>query len=467
MSGRPNILLILTDQHRFDCFGFEGHPDVSTPHLDELAASSSRFSAAYTPSPICGPARAALFTGKVPAENGIHDNWVPMPEGTALLSEELRRSGYHTGLVGKLHLSPVKDRHGFAWRRICDSPHAVYDPEEVVHNDYLPWAAKRMDITVEELAKRAGESEHLPPRDSRFWLGWSWAPDQAQLPQWTGDRALEFLESEVSGDAPFFLNVSFFGPHHPYALAEPWDSMFDPSTVSLPATLGQTPGGKLTGTRLPDLNEAQWRKMLATYYGHIAAIDFQIGRILKSLRKRGLWEETLIVFTSDHGEHMGDYSMLGKGTMRETSIRVPFLAKPPHAEPLARIDNRVISLINLYPTLLDYAGITGTNCSAHSLCPTLEGGENEISSPVLISMCKSGLEGNGQIALINGQWKTVGNITGGQLDTIELYDLEAAQPDSVDLAVFPEYHSILECGRQEIENLLVTGKAAFSTHPTR
>ena len=457
---KPNILLILTDQHQFGAIGALGHPDVKTPNLDALAAQSLVFDSAYTPAPICGPARAALFTGCNAIETGIHVNWIPLPENLPLMTERLASAGYHNALVGKLHLSPVADMHGFHWRRLCDSPHDVYDPEEIEYNDYLPWAAAKLGMSVAELARRAGESEHISPKDPAFWQGWSWAPDEAQMTTWTGEEAVGFLK-EYKDDAPFFLNVSFFGPHHPYALAEPWDSMVDPTTVTLPETLGQAPAGRPGGSRLADLDEARWRKMLATYYGHIAAIDLQIGRILDELRARGEWENTLIVFSSDHGDHMGDYSMLGKGTMRDTSVRIPMFLKPP-GPAIARSDkHEAVNLLDLFPTFTDYA--TGAEGSAppESLRAIVEGSpawDNETFS----TMCKADLS-SGQVMCVRDRWKAVANLKDGAIAGVELYDRHAKHPDSNDLAGAPENAPVVAELKARIEEWIAGSRKALGT----
>ena len=176
-AKHPNIVLIMTDQHNAQYMNCLGRTELKTPNLDTLAAESVIFRSAYSASPVCGPGRAAVFTGQYPLQNGICGNWIPIKDESSLLTERLAQAGYYNAMIGKLHLSPVKNDHGFNFRRMCDSPHDVYDKEEIEENDYLPWAAKAMGISPAKLAALAGESERCGPKDPRFWLGWSWAKD--------------------------------------------------------------------------------------------------------------------------------------------------------------------------------------------------------------------------------------------------------------------------------------------------
>jgi arylsulfatase A-like enzyme len=354
----PHIILIMTDQHTATALGCAGNPVLKTPAIDSIAAEGVRFENAYCSSPICGPARASLFTGLPVEEHGIFKNWIPLKPGTELITDRLRAAGYTAALVGKLHISPCHEKHGFDIHRLCDSPHDVYDPEEVVHNDYLRWLEKKCpEQTPQELVRLAGESERLGGSDPRFWQGWSWMDDDRQLTTWTGEESVEIIEHH-DADTPLFLNISFFGPHHPYKTCEPWDSMYSPDEVPLPDTLKKEFPGDPGGSRFPDWPEARWREMIAAFYGNISSIDVQIGRIIESLKTRGMWENSLVIFTADHGDSMGDFSRLGKGTMLDSSVKIPLIIKPPRSSS-ARTERRNVSALDLFATLADYAGAAG------------------------------------------------------------------------------------------------------------
>ncbi|HUX95370.1 MAG TPA: sulfatase-like hydrolase/transferase [Bacteroidales bacterium] len=433
-TERPNILFIMTDQHNAGYFGFMGHPILKTPNLDELAQHSAVFTSAYCASPVSGPSRAAVFTGKYPLQNGVTSNWIKLKDESGLLTKKLAEAGYFNGMIGKLHLTPVTDDHGFQFRRICDSPYDLYDKEEIVENDYLKWAASDLGISPERLAALAGESERCGVKDSRFWLGWSWADDKHQITTWTGNEAVSFISSYDRGQ-PFFLHVSFFGPHHPYSTCAPWDSMYDPQKVVLPPTFGKIQPGAQAGIR-PEWTEETWRKIIAAYYGNISAIDNQVGRIIKTLKDKGLWENTLIIFTSDHGDHMGDFSQLGKGTMLESSVRVPLLIKAPGKEAGEKRYSEIINLIDLYNTFLHYAGITANQNSSEStsIQSLLEGSKkwkNQTFSSIGSADGK-----NGQVMYIKDNLKCIGFLKNGVMKT-ELYNRNDKIPDSQNIADIP------------------------------
>jgi arylsulfatase A-like enzyme len=451
----PNIVLIMTDQHNAQYMNCMGRAELKTPNLDTLVAESVVFRSAYSASPVCGPARAAIFTGQYPLQNGIVGNWIPVKDESRLLTKRLAKAGYYNAMIGKLHLSPVKNDQGFNFRRMCDSPHDVYDKEEIKENDYLPWAAKAMGISPAKLAVLAGESERCGPKDPRFWLGWSWTDDAHQVTTWVGNEAVSFI-GNYEKPQPFFLHVSFFGPHHPYATSEPWDSMYDPAKVTLPPTFGQKQPGLQKGFR-PDWPEAQWREMIAKYSGNISAIDVQIGRITAALKARGIWDNTLIVFTADHGDHMGDFSQLGKGTMLESSVRVPFFIKAPGIASAKRECSEVVNLVDIYPTVLDYAGVANTeNAGDSRSIRRILTGDKTWRNQTYASLCAADAR-NGQVMMIKDEFKAVGFLKDGQM-TVELYDRAAKIPDVNNLAGDPAYANVVKEMKAALEAWLAAYK---------
>jgi arylsulfatase A-like enzyme len=445
---KPNILFIMTDQHNAEYFGFMGHPFLKTPNIDALARHAAIFGSAYCASPVSGPSRAAVFTGRYPLSNGVTKNWVRLKDESSLLTNLLSGAGYETAMIGKLHLTPVTDKHGFEYRRICDSPYDLYDKDEIVENDYLKWAAKELGMSPERLAAKAGESEHADYKDLRFWLGWSWTDDKHQMTTWTGNEAVSFIDG-YDGKQPFFLHVSFFGPHHPYSTSDPWDKMYDPEKVVLPPTFGLKQPGRQPGIR-PEFSEADWKRIIATYCGNISAIDAQIGRIINTLKEKGLWDNTLIVFTSDHGDHMGDFSQLGKGTMLESSVNVPLLIKAPGKNTKEKRQPEVVNLIDLYNTLLDYAGVASAKFSpeSRSLKPVLSGKTSWKNQTFSSYGFSEGM--NGQVMNISNGLKCVAFYKNG-VASYELYDLKGQIPDLTDVSDKAEYQVALKKMESEIE----------------
>ncbi len=449
----PNIILIMTDQHNAGYIHCLGRNYLKTPNLDALAGQSGIFRSAYTASPICGPSRAAIFTGCYPLQNGVYTNWIPLKDNSLLLTEHLSRAGYYNVMIGKLHLTPVDSSHGFDFRKICDSPYDDYDKREVQVNDYLTWASGSMGISRDTLVKMAGESEHLGPGDPRFWLGKSWADNKHQITTWTGNEAVSFI-SDYKGKQPFFMHISFFSPHHPYSTCEPWDTMYKPEEVVLPPTWGQVQPGAQKGFRY-DWPEGLWREIIAKYSGSISAIDFQIGRIISALKAKGEWENTLIVFTSDHGDSMGDFSQLGKGTMLESSVRVPFFIKPPGTNLHGKEFPEVINLIDLYSTFLDYAGAAKqAQAESVSLRPLLNGNSSSWHDKTYSSLCSPDGR-NGQVMLIKDNFKCVGFLKDGTM-TAELYDRSEQIPDLLNLADNHEFDEIKEKMKADMEKWLKT-----------
>jgi arylsulfatase len=451
-TSPPNIILIMTDQHNAGYLHCLGRTYLKTPNLDALAQQSAIFTSAYTASPVCGPSRAAIFTGQYAVRNGVYSNWIPLKNKSLLLTEHLSEAGYHNVMIGKLHLTPVDSSHGFHCRRICDSPYDVYDKREVQVNDYLQWAAKSAGINREKLVEMAGESERLGADDPRFWLGNSWADDKHQMTTWTGNEAVSFIKG-YDGKQPFFMHISFFGPHHPYSTCEPWNSMYKPEEVVLPPTLKKDKPGSQKGNHF-DWPENIWREIIAKYSGSISAIDLQIGRIVAELKEKGLWDNTLIVFTSDHGDSMGDFSRLGKGTMLESSVKVPFLIKPPGNNLSGEKFPEVINLIDLYATFLDYAGVPESSPADSRSLRQLLNGDSVWNNRTFSSLCSEDCR-NGQVMLISDKFKCVVNLKDGAMSA-ELYDRAEQVADLHNIADNPEYYEIKEKMKSTIEEWLKT-----------
>ena len=209
MQSKQNILLILTDQHLSTALGCMGNKAISTPNIDRIAHEGLLFENAYCPSPICGPSRSAIFSGKFPPGNGMVRNNIPLKPGTVLFTDLLTHQGYTNALVGKLHLSPCVKSFGFHYKQAHDSPHAIYESHEPYHSHYMHYLAElEYNGDIEAAIKDAEQSELKPPQDFTFWMGDQWQGESSHDTVWTVDRSIEFLEQH-HGKSPFFLNVSF------------------------------------------------------------------------------------------------------------------------------------------------------------------------------------------------------------------------------------------------------------------
>jgi arylsulfatase A-like enzyme len=424
---RPNILLITSDQHRGDCVGFEGR-HVKTPHLDEMARTGTHFSACITPNIVCQPSRASILTGLLPLTHGVRDNGIDLDKrtGQAGFAGSLAATGYATGFIGKAHFS---SHHTFArtGRPECQFSEADFGPgwngpymgfqdvELVVegHNYWLPTPLPgglhhsrwHYGDGLGELRNRLYQTDLGPPSGAPQTFN-SALPAAWHNSTWVGDRAIEFMRTHASaasqrkanGDAhePFCLWVSFPDPHHPFDCPEPWSRLHHADEVDLPvhrttdfgrrpwwhkASMESQPVGsadvqslRQNFSRIPPQPDAQLRNITANYYGMISMIDHQIGRMRTALHELGLADDTLVVFTSDHGDWLGDHGLMLKGPMPyEGVLRVAMVVTGPDIQHGVRVSEPV-STLDLAATFTDYAKAAPLGpLHGSSLRPLLEG----------------------------------------------------------------------------------------------
>ena len=426
MSQRPNILFITSDQHRGDCFGFEGR-QLKTPHLDQLAATGTRFSACITPSAMCQPARASMLTGLYPRTHGVVDNGIDLPPATgeAGFAGQLARAGYDTAFIGKAHFSSYNTFQAtgtpechLSSRTYPDDwygPYMGFQHNELVvlGHELMEMASAPKGLHYERWLRRndpEGQrlqqyAQKLPPDVGALQTWNSALPVAWHHSSWVADRTIDYIKTQR--EQPFCLWASFSDPHMPFDCPEPWSRLHHPDAVDLPPVrkreLDRRPwwhrayiedksvdpelddamrDHNLSLTRLPRRNgrarsyndsELQLRHTIANYYGMVALIDHNVGRLLNALEDAGLADNTLVVFTSDHGDWLGDHGMMLKGPMfYEGLLRVGMIARGPGvatgkvvADPIANAD--------LAPTFLDYAGVTPDQSMHYqSLRPLLE-----------------------------------------------------------------------------------------------
>ncbi|MCX5661976.1 MAG: sulfatase-like hydrolase/transferase [Planctomycetota bacterium] len=350
---RPNLLLIVTDQQRADTIAALGNPVIRTPNLDRLAREGTAFTRAYTPSPVCVAARCSLHYGQYPSRTGCYDNGFPMPTDRPSLADALQAAGYRTHAIGKCHFTP--DRHalrGFASRQTQEE--LVADPER---DDYL-----------REL--RGGGFAHLTdPHGVRGEM--YYVPQPAQMParlhptQWIGDQAERFIRGTGGAGAtrPWMLQADFIHPHPPFAPPAPWHKLYRGPNMPLPMIppdaerlwlhINRVQNFYKYRNRGLDLNLV--RQMKAYYYACISFIDLQIGRMLRALESTGQLDRTLVVFTSDHGELLGDYGLFGKRSPHAAAARVPLLARLPGAFAPGGRCAEPASLVDIAPTFVGLA----------------------------------------------------------------------------------------------------------------
>ncbi len=360
MPRPPNILFIMTDEQRHDCLGLI-NPDVHTPHFNQLAHQSLVFERAYTPNPSCIPARAAIFTGKVPSRCGAPTFITPLPATETTFQSLLRAHGYHTAVVGKQHFAGSQIERGYDYEEILDShmpPRDIAAAKDA--NTYCRHLHDHGFRHADELSDWQDRYHHRWKVDQRF-----------HVDDFVGERGLTRLDACLAQSKPWYLTVSFPGPHMPYDGAGlPQDKHYEGKTLRLPDTSyadlaqkpayyqrqresgnpGKSPTEGITPQEIHDTRRA--------YYANQTLIDEKIGLILDHLRQSGHYDDTLIIYTSDHGDYMGDFGLMGKGQyLSEVLMRVPFLLKPPVPAAPPRTIREFVSLVDIAPTFLDEAGI--------------------------------------------------------------------------------------------------------------
>ena len=421
MSKRPNILLITSDQQRADCNGFE-NPDVKTPHIDRLAREGTRFSACITPNLVCQPSRASILTGLLPLTHGVWDNGVDLEPGVGArgFAGTLAASGYRTALIGKAHFS-TKSTFEATGTPECNKSQHLYGP--AWFGPYMGF--QHVELSVVGHLHRTRPLERPPAGHYERWLVsrgeddeairlWSdstrsgtgaaqtWAsalPAAWHSSTWIGDRTIDYL-SHHNRDEPFALWVSFPDPHHPFDCPAPWHDMYDPKSVVLPkhrtrdlerrpwwhkASLEGKPQLKdpamlkfrAEGSRVPDQTDAQLAEMTANYYGMISLIDHNVGRILDALADRGFAQDTLVVYTTDHGELLGNHGLYLKGpTPYDDLLRVTMVARGPGVAK-GNVVGEPISTLDLTSTFYDYAGASPPHALQSRSLVTLLSGKAE------------------------------------------------------------------------------------------
>lgn len=400
---RPNILLITTDQQHFSALGAV-NDTIKTPNLDRLCARGTRFDRAYCASPVCTPSRASIITGLYPSQHGAWTIGVKLPEDVPTLGGHLSAAGYKTGLIGKAHFQPLAgdsiERQPMLrdipfWRRFS-GPHYGFEHVELVRNHadeshvgqhYAAWMEDNgLSDWREYFQPLPGDSASYAPRQAHGAPYWArqdrhWAlPEALHYTPWIGERVRAFVDAAVAEDAPFFLWASFPDPHPPYTVPEPWASMYDPDDME-PGDLvpgehdRNAPHFAMTQQKDPDFStwhvpheahgcashlypRAELKKDMAVYYGMMSFLDREVGRILDHLEDLGLAEETLIVFTTDHGHFLGQHGLVAKGPFHyEDLLRIPFIVSWPGQVPQGQVSDAIQSLVDLTPSFLHAAGL--------------------------------------------------------------------------------------------------------------
>ena len=432
---KPNILLIVTDQHRADHLGCYGNTVLRTPNIDGIAARGVRFDQFFVASPICMPNRATLMTGRMPSLHGVRNNGIPLSLDQHTFVEALAAGGYATALIGKSHLQNMLDAPALTKPRISpegtplpgftearrgsltgepyeqESPNRWHDPAFQLQTPY--YGFQHVDLAIEhgDLVKGeyarwvvaqggdpalAGPAAALPTtRPYRVPQAWrTRVPEEHYPTTFVTDRTIAYLERHAqTSTEPFFIQCSFPDPHHPFTPPGHYWAMYDPDEMRAPVTC-HAPGEnappnlkwmheqRAAGRARTDtpaafaIDAEEAREAIALTYGMIAMIDDAVGRVLATLDRLDLAGETIVIFTSDHGDFMGDHGLLLKGPLHYSGItRVPFIwADPRPGATTGATRDALAGTIDIAQTILDVAGFAGYNgMQGTSLLPELAG----------------------------------------------------------------------------------------------
>ena len=448
---RPNVLWVCTDTQRFDTLGCYENEFVRTPSLDALAQDGVLFESAYTQCPLCTPSRASFLTGRYPRTTRCHQNGRGIPEDEVLITKLLRDAGYTCGLSGKLHLSPCHPSACKSTERRIDDG---YDEFHWSHHPAPDWPGNEY---IQWLQERGEEFSTQPFENSQYVR--SGMPADLHQTTWCAEMAIAFMEDKARSGRPWLFSVNPFDPHNHYDpprdyLEKHLERLGD---IPLPNYVEGELAGKTLWQRIDhksayggrggysfsEMKEDDHRLIRAAYWAMCELIDTQVGRMIETLKRTDQLENTIIIFTSDHGEMLGDHGMYFKGPFfYEPVIHVPLIISSPGLIPPGRRSKALVELVDLAPTLLDACGMDRyPGMQGRSLWPMLTGQVSldthrediycehyEASAfydpPAFTTMVRSE---NHKLAVYHGhEWG-------------ELYDLEADPNETVNLWDDPTY----------------------------
>jgi arylsulfatase A-like enzyme len=441
MARRPSFLFFICDQLRADHLGCYGNAVVRTPHIDAIAAGGWRADACYVASPICMSNRATLMTARMPSVHGVRTNGYGLDLASNTFVEALRGAGYRTALVGKSHLQNItgfaplvpadpRERAGGEARlpapgrydqeqaplwagdpsRELDLPYYGFETVHlsIGHGDdqqghYRRWLHERLPDTDALI----GHANAFPTPEyelARHRQAWRTRVPEAFYPTaWCADRAIELLEQRQRDAAPFFILCSFPDPHHPFTPPGEYWSRHRPEDIELPASFGaahrdlpllarhlrdqaERSAAVKDGTEAFACTEREAREALALDYGMVGCIDDAVGRVMASLRRLNLEGDTVVAFTSDHGDLMGDHGLLLKSPLHYRGVlRVPLILNDPARAARGEASAGLTGTIDIGPTVLERAGVPAFNgMQGSSLLPLVDGKVSALRKALLV-----------------------------------------------------------------------------------
>lgn len=415
---QPHIILIMTDQQRGDAMGCMGNKTVISPHMDALASEGTLFMNGYSSCPSSTPARAGLLTGLSPWHHGLLGYGEVSPEYKYEMPQMLKDAGYYTFGIGKMHWHPQRVKHGFEGTLLDESGRIE---DENFTSDYRQW------LQIQAPGKNPDETG----------IGWNdhsagiyRLPETLHPTYWTGEMACNLIRNYDNGDKPLFLKVSFARPHSPYDPPLRYLNLYKNSDIPAPAvgdwcekySEEKDPNKVASDAPYGNFGKEYTNNSKRHYYANITFIDEQIGRVIQTLKEKGMYDNSLIIFISDHGDMMGDHHHWRKTYPYEGSVHVPYIVKWPAADQVApgKVDAPV-ELRDILPTFLDAAGApVPTDMDGRPLQLLAKGTETNWRKYIDLEHATCYSDDNYWCALTDGKIKYVWRFrTGGE----ELFDL--------------------------------------------
>lgn len=456
---QPNVLLIMTDQHRADLMTCAGNPLVPTPSLDRLAARGVRFTRAYCSFPACAAARMSVMTGLYPYRHGVLSNQDQLDWRVRTLAHEFAERGYHTALLGKMHFNGGS-LHGFDYF--------------VSINDWLMYLGPRVPVFASEIANdpfspRTFETVYddgsgLPEIKGvwRFPDGSPWAGkvqrfdfsstvselDGADhLDAFLAREAVKFLRQHR--EQPFLLVLGFMKPHAPFFPPRQWAEQYPPEKVELPPVGDTSTYPKHVVERIhriQALGERRLRALRAGYLGNLAFVDTQIGEVCKALDQEKLAQDTIVIYTSDHGEMLGDHGLYEKMCLFEPSVAVPLIVSYPGHVANDKTANGIVENMGIYPTLMELLGWRPpVDIDARSFAAALPN-PDWAGQPAAFAQFNPAPKAAAEYMIRTPKYKYTHNVG----STPELYDEETDPGEFVNLAGRPEHKKIEDDLRRQL-----------------
>jgi len=360
-AKRPNILFIMSDQHRWDFMGCTGHPLVQTPNMDRLAEQGALFDAAYCHWPVCVPSRMSVITGRYPHSHGTLGNAYSLPQDQQTIGHYLKTLGYQTAAIGKMHFVDEDQQHGFDYR----IEKADYSNE------------KGTEISNKKIRARSG----------RPW-GISTQTEAETYEYFIAGKTIDWLEKNV--EKPFCVWCSFSAPHPPFVAPENFYKLYEGKVKIPPRPPAPNPFLKKSTQEWADLTDEQAPVVMTAYLANITQMDRNIGRVLEALEKLGLADNTIVSYTSDHGDMQWQHGRFGKMTMFDGAARIPMILRYKRRIPSGIVRHEIVEHVDMYPTFCDLLEIpTPSSVQGRSLMPLLEGKADNWPNTAFIEMGNS------------------------------------------------------------------------------